>query len=107
IARQSTSENKNYLIYKVRKGDNLTTLSRQYKMAPKKIADLNHLKRGRLYSGQMIKLTPTPQRFYVVRKGDSLEKIAKKFKLTVDGLIKVNDLASKTIMPRQKIRIPL
>lgn len=93
--------------YKVRRGDNLTTIARKFGV---KLSDLKYLnslnRRGKIIIGQRIKIPKPLGNFYTVRKGDNLTLIAKKFKTSITRLLNLNGLKSGKIYPRQRLLIP-
>ena len=91
------------IVYKVRRGDNLSTLSRLFRIPASKIKRANKLRTGRIYVGQKIVLPNTKKGVYTVRRGDYLSKIARKFNQPMSAIIKLNKLKRKTIYPGQKI----
>jgi LysM repeat protein/lysophospholipase L1-like esterase len=50
--------------------------------------------------------TKTTSKTYVVQRGDSLWTIAKKFRTSVDTLKELNDLASESLRPGQRLQVP-
>jgi membrane-bound lytic murein transglycosylase D len=97
----------NPIIYKVRPGDNLTTLAKLFKTRVSKIKRANNLRRNRIYVGQKIVLPNTKRGVYTVKKGDHLTKIARKFNLPMGAIIKLNALRKKTIFPGQKLIVDI
>lgn len=91
------------IIYKVRRGDNLTDLARIFDLKLSKIKTANKLKRGTIMVGQKIILPDTNKGIYIVRKGDHLTKVAKDLKQPVAALVKLNRLKKGAIYPGQKI----
>lgn len=91
------------IVYKVRRGDNLTDLARIFDLKLSKIKTANKLKRGTIMVGQKIILPDTKKGIYIVRKGDHLTKVARRLNQPVEALIKLNSLKRKSIYPGQKI----
>jgi membrane-bound lytic murein transglycosylase D len=93
------------IVYKVKRGDNLTDLARIFDLKISKIRTANKLKRGRIEIGQKIVLPDTRKGIYTVRKGDHLSKVAKDLNQPLEALIKLNSLKIKrgAIYPGQKI----
>lgn len=102
-------------IYKVKRGDTLSTIARKYRTNIAYLRELNDLPRKKaLKLGQRI-IVPdrTPlkekrkseesktvlvenQKFvYVVKQGDSLSSIAQKYKIKVSDLVKINNLGRR------------
>jgi membrane-bound lytic murein transglycosylase D len=91
------------IIYKVRRGDNLTDLARIFDLKVSRIRTANNLKRGKIQIGQRIVLPDTKKGIYIVRKGDHLTKVARELNQPVELLVKLNSLKRGAIYPGQKI----
>lgn len=91
------------IVYKVRRGDNLTDLARVFNLKVSKIKTANNLKRGNIQIGQKIVLPDTKKGIYTVRKGDHLTKVAKKLNQPIEALVMLNSLKKNSIYPGQKI----
>lgn len=91
------------IVYKVKRGDNLTDLARIFALKISKIRKVNNLKRGDIMVGQRIVLPDTKKGIYTVRKGDHLSKVARKFDQPIEALVKLNSLKKGAIYPGQKI----
>lgn len=91
------------IVYKVRRGDNLTDLARIFDLKVSKIRTANKLKRGDIQVGQRIVLPDTKKGIYIVKKGDHLTKVARDLKQPVEALVKLNSLKRGAIYPGQKI----
>lgn len=94
---------KSPIVYKVRKGDNLTDLARIFDLNVSRIKTVNNLKRGKIVVGQKIILPGTQKGIYVVKHGDHLNKVAKNLNQPVEALVKLNALKRQKIYPGQKI----
>ena len=95
--------------HRVRRGQNLSTIARRYKVSVKKLKKINDLKSSRIYVGQKLKLRyghrgsssrvyKKKARHYRIRPGDNLHKISKKFGLTVQQIKKINNLRTDKIV---------
>jgi LysM repeat protein len=91
------------IVYKIRRGDNLTDLAKIFDIKLSKIKKANNIRRGKVLVGQSIVLPDTRKGIYVVRKGDHLTKVARELKQPVEALIKLNSLKRGAIYPGQKI----
>jgi membrane-bound lytic murein transglycosylase D len=91
------------IVYKVKRGDNLTDLARIFELKISKIRTANKLKRGDIMIGQRIVLPDTKKGIYIVRKGDHLTKVARDLHQPVEVLVKLNSLKKGAIYPGQKI----
>ncbi len=91
------------IVYKVRRGDNLTDLARLFDLKVSKIKTANNLKRGKIQVGQRIVMPDTRKGIYTVKKGDNLTKVAKDLNRPVELLVKLNSLKRGAVYPGQKI----
>ncbi|AAC06844.1 LysM peptidoglycan-binding domain-containing protein [Aquifex aeolicus] len=113
--------------YKVKKGDSLWKIAKEYKTSIGKLLELNPKLKNRKYlrPGEKICLkkkiskskkvvkTKTKTNYkksyvvYRVKRGDSLIKIAKKFGVSVKEIKRVNKLKGNRIYVGQKLKIPV
>ncbi len=91
------------IVYKIRKGDNLTDLAKLFDIKLSRIKRANNLRHGKVLVGQRIVLPDTKKGIYTVRKGDHLIKVARDFRRPVEALVKLNALRRGAIYPGQKI----
>ena len=101
--RNSKFQKADYLLHKVKRGENLYTLARQNHTSISKILQLNGFKKRTIYIGQVIKLPQADVNTYTVKHGDYLLKIAKKHGLTISKLKKINDMKTSKIYPGQRL----
>ncbi len=119
--------------YIVRKGDNLYSISKKFKIPVSDIKEINNLSSDRLSVGMKLILKKdmslnTPQRakneqtpivisrvstnsdpfetrYHRVKKGESIEKIARKYSTTVERIMEVNGLRTTKLQVGQQILI--
>lgn len=91
------------IIYKVRSGDNISSLAELFRTSIVSIKRANGLKSGKIFVGQKLVLPNTKKGVYTVRRGDHLFKIAKKFNQPLEAILKLNSIRRKTIFPGQKL----
>lgn len=101
--RNIKKANKEYILYKVRKGDNLYSLARKNHTNISKILRLNRMKKRTIYVGQTLKLPQADINTYTVKRGDYLLKIAKKHGLSITKLKKINGMKNTKIYPGQRL----
>lgn len=102
-----------YVLYIVKAGDTLYSISRQYGISVSSLRKYNNLSSNLLSIGQQLKIPTTVNDdentediiIYVVRAGDSLYSIAKRYGMTVDELMKLNNLTSTTLKVGQPLRL--
>ncbi|MDH4469304.1 MAG: LysM peptidoglycan-binding domain-containing protein [Bacteriovoracaceae bacterium] len=92
------------LIYQVRDGENLTTISQLFRRAQSQIKKSNRLKTDLLQVGQKIVIPSAHKQYYKVQRGDNLSDVAKKLNTQVSVLIALNRLkGDMQITPGQKL----
>ena len=105
--------------YRVRRGDTLSKIARQFAVPVYKLKALNRLERDVIHVGQKLYLQKTAAparsasaddydeepREYTVRRGDTLSKIALRFDVGLGFLRQINKLKSDLIRPGQKLRL--
>ena len=105
--------------YRVRRGDTLSKIARQFAIPVYKLKALNRLNGNVIHVGQKLYLqkTAAPARRaaandqdeepheYTVRRGDTLSKIALRFDVGLGFLRQINKLKSDLIRPGQKLRL--
>lgn len=104
--------------YKIRRGDTLIKIARQYNVTVHSIRQANKLSNNRIHVNQnlLIPLSqsttlakiqrkiPKPKVRYHVRKGDSLYAIARKFQVKIADLKRWNNV-NKYLQPGQKLTV--
>lgn len=96
------------VIYVVRPGDSIYSISKRYGVPAAKVAEANGLADpARIAVGQSI-VIPREQRAYSVRSGDSVYAIASRFGVTPESIIRLNPSigAQGLIYPGQELKIP-
>ena len=105
--------------YRVRRGDTLSKIARQFAVPVYKLKALNRLNGNVIHVGQKLYLqkTAAPARRaaandqdeepheYTVRRGDTLSKIALRFDVGLGFLRQINKLKGDLIRPGQKLRL--
>jgi len=99
-------DNTNY--YKVKSGDTLWSIARNYGITVNELKEANNLTSNSLSVGQLLYIPVketeiVESEVYTVKSGDTLYGIAKKYNLTVDELKQLNNLKSNALSIGQKL----
>jgi LysM repeat protein len=116
IQPENTSESKAVTKnHKIRKGESLFTIAKQYNMSVDKLKELNRLKDTKLQQGQVLivsqtdsrseKLKDTPVKIHKVKSGESFYSIAKTYGCTVSELKSLNGLAENKLNLGDKLKV--
>ena len=120
--------------HKVKKGETLFSISKEYNISVDDLKELNKLNNGKIFTGQELVIaatkdgnvkqseiirsepesekniaTATPEQKYgthIVSKGETLQSISKTYKLTIAELKALNNLESDNILAGQKLITP-
>lgn len=120
--------------HKVKKGETLFSISKEYNISVDDLKELNKLNNGKIFTGQELVIaattdrnekqseiirsepetekniaTATPEQKYgthIVSKGETLQSISKIYKLTIAELKALNNLESDNIQAGQKLITP-
>lgn len=99
-----------YLVYKVKNGDNLSKIAKEYDTTVSTIMKINNLNSDKLAINQQLLLPKTKktdgEKTYTVKKGDTLSQIAYDNKITTSELKKANNLTSDLLKIGQVLIIP-
>jgi len=102
VPRTSAQE---WLIHKVRRGQNLTVIARQHDVTVQEIRDWNKLRSDELAIGQGLRIPRENKEVYVVRLGDTLSDIADRHDISIDMLRKLNGLKGSRIFVGQQLKL--
>lgn len=102
-----------YVVYTVKRNDNLWNISRRYGVTIQSIVDTNNIRNPRLiYPGQKIRIpyrnniTQQQSYSYIVIRGDTLWGIARRYGVSVKYLVYKNNIRNpRLIYPGQVIKI--
>jgi membrane-bound lytic murein transglycosylase D len=114
--KRKTNRKSNQTQYhKVRRGDSLWNIARQYGTTTQAIQTLNGLQGTHLHKGQILKISEGQDKVpvntdslntYKVKTGDSPFKIAQLHKMSLDRLLKINRLSHRSkIYPGQQLYV--
>ena len=104
-----------YMVYSVKKGDNLSKIGRRYGVPYKIIMDFNHLKSSRLRLKQKLiipvvknkktKRNTQKGHYYIVKKGDTLESISKRYRVSIQNIKMQNHLKGNLIRVGERLKL--
>ena len=112
-------KSKTYVVassHTVRKGENLSSISKKYKVGVQQIRKINNLSASAvIHPGQILKLKKPSQRalasspmVHIVKRGETLIGIAKKYKVSLSLLMKKNGLSFQSVLTAGRhITIPV
>lgn len=99
-----------YLVYKVKNGDNLSKIAKEYNTTVSTIMKINNLNSDKLTINQQLLVPKTKktdgEKTYTVKSGDTLSQIAYDNKITTSELKKANNLTSDLLKTGQVLIIP-
>ena len=103
-----------YLIYKVKKGDSLWDIAKEYNTTVDTLKKINNLSNDKLTINQQLfipknnnsSVKNTGEINYVVQKGDNLWTIANKYDTTINDIKNLNNLKTNTLQIGQVLKIP-
>lgn len=99
-------ERSGILIYKVQRGDTLSTIAADFGISPSSITWANNIKTSHLNPGQEITILPISGVKYQIEIGDTLESIAEYYSADPQRIIEFNNLKSSTLKPGDTLIIP-
>lgn len=111
IPSTNSSSNKDlYIMYKVKSGDSLWKIAKEYNTTVDNLKSINKLNSSMLKINQEL-FVPKPSqsnsnKTYTVKKGDTLWDIAKANNISVDKIKKANNLSSDNLSIGKKLIIP-
>ena len=101
--------------HRVKSGESLGGIARQYRVSLAYLKKLNGLSSNRVFAGQNLRVTaksyhPKAEKSgkfvrYKVRRGDNLTAIARRFGLTVEDLKRANALKRTQVQVGQVLRV--
>ena len=94
--------------HKVRRGETLYSIARNYSVSVKQLRRLNGLgRRSRIRPGKklLVMASGAVPKHYIIKKGDTFEKIARRYGLSAEALVEMNEMDSQDLRPGQKITL--
>ncbi len=114
--KKYANHKRNY--HRVRKGENLISIARKYRVSVRYLKRLNRLRSSKIYAGRNLRISTrgyhkmakkgrrsNTYRHYKVRRGDTLSSIARRNRTSIRKLMKINRLRSSRIYPGMKLRV--
>ena len=114
IPTSTTSTETNYIIYNVKKGDSLYSISKKYNTTVDLIKSLNNLTTNNLSIGEVLKIPSQSGSnvnidnyfTYTVKAKDTLYQIASKYNTSVNQIKSLNNLTTNNLSIGQILKIP-
>jgi len=94
--------------HRVRRGENLITISKKYNVSVFQLKRKNRLRSNRILIGQRLKIPSHAQRnkkYHSVRSGDALVLISRKYGISVSKLKQLNNIDNNLIYVGQKLLV--
>lgn len=108
----SSEEADTRIVYRVQRGDNLTTIARKYGVSVTQIRSWNNLRSTRIQAGQSLTMytsSDAPEApatiTHVVRRGETLSGLASRYGVTVANIRSWNNLRTNNIRVNQRLTI--
>ena len=105
IAPSPRSWAQEWLVHKVRRGQNLTVIARQHDVTVQELRDWNKLRSDELAIGQRLRIPQKDTELYVVRLGDTLSAIADRHDISISLLRQLNGLNGSRIYVGQQLKL--
>ena len=100
----------NYLIYTIKKGDNLYSIAKNYNISLEELINFNQQGSTLLHIGEQLLIPINNQTNnniqYVIKPGDTLYNIAKRYNTNVDEIKRINNLNNNMLKIGETILIP-
>ncbi len=115
--RTASAETRSRTVYRVKRGDNLSTIAQRHGVTVGQIRNWNDLSGSTIRSGQRLTLytdgsapasassAPVRAASYRVKRGDNLSEIAQRHGTTVSNLRAWNNLSGSTIRSGQNLKV--
>ena len=111
---ESSPVQNEYILYTVKNGDTLYSISRNFNTTPQELRIINDLGSNFLSIGQQLKVPnnslndENENNFieYTVKSGDTLYSISRNYNIDIQDLMKINNLSSNLLSVGQILQIP-
>ena len=100
------SENKDLMIYEVKKGDTLYSIARENNISVNELKRINNLTTTNLSIGQQLIIPTSNYIEYTVQRGDTLYSIAGRYRTTPQIIRELNRLDSDLLRINQVLLLP-
>jgi murein DD-endopeptidase MepM/ murein hydrolase activator NlpD len=98
--------NSNIIIYKVKKGDNVSDIAERFNIDIETITLNNNIYRNRIFIGQELLILPISGLIHKTEKEDTLEYIANFYSTNIEEIIEFNNLENGVIQENKLLIIP-
>lgn len=115
LERLSASDEMRWTVHRVQRGESLQNLARAYRIAPRRVLEINRLSGSALRPGTEVVVPVLPavrprrdpgESVHVVRAGETLSEIARWHRVTLDQILRWNGLTRSTrIYPGDRLRV--
>ena len=99
-----------YLIYTIKKGDNLYSIAKNYNITLEELINFNQQGSTLLHIGEQLLIPINNQTNnniqYIIKPGDTLYNIAKRYNTNVDEIKRINNLNTNMLKIGETILIP-
>ena len=99
-----------YLIYTIKKGDNLYSIAKNYNISLEELINFNQQGSTLLHIGEQLLIPINNQTNnniqYIIKPGDTLYNIAKRYNTNVDEIKRINNLNTNMLKIGETILIP-
>jgi surface antigen len=107
--------NNEILIHKVKEGETLSEIAKNYNLKIETIIFANNLEDKKIKPGQELIILPVDGAIHIVKEGERLEEIAKKYEVNLEDILAFNEIVSLSeisegqvlILPGAKLKEPL
>lgn len=86
------SKEKYFMVYKIKKGDSLYKISKDYNINPELLANMNGINiNDYIYPDQELIVPKSGYSYYITAEGDTLDIVSSKFKKPINYLLQENE----------------
>lgn len=86
------SKEKYFIVYKIKKGDSLYKISKDYNINPELLANMNGINiNDYIYPDQELIVPKSGYSYYITAEGDTLDIVSSKFKKPINYLLQENE----------------